>query len=65
MNQPSDRNEVPDVFITIMKSEVENLMAENEKFRDALERLSKLGNGDQLGNIDGNMIARKALEDSK
>lgn len=28
----------------------------------ALEQLSKLGNGEQLGNSDGNVIAQKALE---
>ncbi len=36
MNQPSERNEVPDVFITILKSEVTELMDENKIMREAL-----------------------------
>lgn len=32
-----------------------------EKAKAALEQLARLGNGDQLGNSDGNMIARRAL----
>ena len=31
---------------------------------EALERLSRLGNGDILGNSDGNVIAQKALAES-
>ena len=32
---------------------------------EALEKLARLGNGDQYGNSDGNMIARKALSKYK
>ena len=32
---------------------------------DALEKLARLGNGDQYGNSDGNMIARDALSKYK
>ena len=38
--------------------------AENKRLREALERLARLGNGDQYGNSDGNMIARAALENT-
>lgn len=36
--------------------------AENERLREALERLARLGNGRLYGNSEGNMIARAALE---
>ena len=36
-----------------------------ERYREALEKLSKLGNGDQLGNSDGNRIAQQALKEEK
>jgi hypothetical protein len=39
--------------------------AENAKLRDALEKLARLGNGDQYGNSIGNEIARTALGDGK
>ena len=32
---------------------------------EALEKLSRLGNGNMLGNSDGNMIARAALAQIK
>ena len=32
---------------------------------EALEKLARLGNGDQYGNSDGNMIARNALSKYK
>lgn len=38
-----------------------SLDEEKERFRDALEKLAKLGNGDHYGNSDGNVIAQKAL----
>lgn len=34
-------------------------------YKDALERLSRLGNGDYLGNSDGNVIAQAALTHAK
>ena len=33
----------------------------DEGLVDALEKLSRLGNGDQYGNSDGNRIAQEAL----
>jgi hypothetical protein len=36
--------------------------AENTKLRAALEKLARLGNGNQYGNSDGNVIAQKALK---
>ena len=36
-----------------------------KRLEDALERLSKLGNGDKLGNSDGNIIAQEALKQSR
>lgn len=39
----------------------ETLMKEHREMREALENLSKLGNGNQPGNSEGNVIAQKAL----
>ena len=33
-----------------------------EKYRKALEKLAKLGNGEKYGNSDGNIIAHQALK---
>jgi hypothetical protein len=41
--------------------ELRRLHAENEALREALEKLARLGNGDQYGNSIGNEIARAAL----
>lgn len=41
------------------------LLAELQRYREALEVLSKLGNGDSPGNSDGNRIAQAALEEPK
>lgn len=41
-----------------------SLRAENERLREALERLARLGNGRLYGNSEGNMIARAALENT-
>lgn len=38
-----------------------HLRAENDRMREALEKLARLGNGSEYGNSDGNMIARIAL----
>jgi hypothetical protein len=38
------------------------LMDENKKLREALEKLARLGNGEQYGNSIGNEIARAVLE---
>lgn len=37
----------------------------HEALVEALEKLARLGNGEQYGNSDGNMIAREALEKVK
>ena len=37
----------------------------NAELVEALEKLARLGNGDQYGNSDGNMIARNALSKYK
>lgn len=39
------------------------LRTQNAKLRDALEKLARLGNGDQYGNSVGNEIARQALKE--
>lgn len=41
---------------------IDALEADNARYREALERLARLGNGDHYGNSDGNMIARAALK---
>ena len=59
VNLPEDCRLVTDAFgdwMTVAEHEV--LTA---KYRDDLEQLAKLGNGDYYGNSDGNMIARNAL----
>ncbi len=42
----------------VVLKEMNNL---NEILIDTLEKLSKIGNGDKLGNSDGNVIAQKGL----
>lgn len=39
------------------------IIATLKKYREALERLARLGNGNEYGNSLGNEIAQKALED--
>lgn len=41
---------------------IEQLQAENERFRKTLEKLARLGNEPHLGNSDGNVIAQQALK---
>jgi len=41
---------------------ISQIQAENEIFKVALVKLSKLGNGEELGNSDGNIIAQQALK---
>ena len=43
------------------RKQLTEVQAENEALREALEKLSRLGNGDQYGNSIGNEIARAAL----
>lgn len=45
--------------------EIERLQKENEIMSEALEKLSRLGAGDRLGNSDGNCIAQRALKEAK
>ena len=46
-------------------AETEQALADSKaregRYRDALEKLACLGNGDYYGNSDGNIIAQKAL----
>ena len=37
------------------------ILRERDRYRDALERLARLGNGNLPGNSDGNVIAQDAL----
>lgn len=41
---------------------IEKLIAERDVYKTALEKLARLGNGDQYGNSDGNVIAIAALK---
>lgn len=43
-------------------AELEEKLAAAEKMREALEQLARLGNGDEYGNSDGNIIAQQALK---
>jgi len=45
-------------FADLIRKESE---AERDRLREALEKLARLGNGDQYGNSIGNDIARQAL----
>ena len=57
----------PDVVLTIntLGKMADELRAENEKLREALERLARLGNEPHYGNSIGNDIARAALGGTK
>ena len=61
-------NSTPHPQIAVMgqafSKAVEALEA-NAIMREALEKLSRLGNGDRLGNSEGNCIAQSALEQAK
>lgn len=43
--------------------EIKLRLLEGEQYRDALERLARLGNGEHYGNSEGNRIAQAALEE--
>lgn len=45
------------------KEYVDKLEAQVKLYREALEKLARLGNGDRYGNSTGNTIAQKALDD--
>jgi hypothetical protein len=51
---------LPGEVAAIIREECPTI-AEVERLREALEKLSRLGNEPHLGNSDGNMIARDAL----
>ena len=40
---------------------LDRLRVERDRYREALEKLARLGNGNELGNSIGNTIARDAL----
>lgn len=43
---------------------MERIIQENSRFREVLDKLSRLGNEPHLGNSDGNKIAHQALTPS-
>ncbi len=49
------------LFISKVEKDLRN---ENKRYKDALEKLSRLGNEPHLGNSDGNKIAQQALNPS-
>ena len=54
--------------VTAMYEMEQALQSQAERIKEleaALEKLARLGNGDQYGNSDGNMIARAALSKYK
>jgi len=51
-------------YLLSQEAELTRLRGENDRYRTALERLARLGNGQHLGNSDGNVIAQKALSPS-
>jgi hypothetical protein len=52
------------VFDTIV-AQRDEARAEAERLRAALEKLARLGNGQDYGNSKGNMIAQAALKEPK
>lgn len=52
-------------FAIKLAAERDALRAQLAELVEALEKLARLGNGDQYGNSDGNMIARAALSKYK
>ena len=47
----------------LLKAQIERLREERDRYRDTLDRLSRLGNGDSPGNSEGNVIAQQALKE--
>jgi archaellum biogenesis ATPase FlaH len=66
LNELTKANEtikkLTDVLI-IKQTHITNLNSSIKKLTETLEKLSRLGNGDELGNSEGNMIARQALKE--
>lgn len=54
--------EVPEQNKNLMIAVCAVVLAKYAVYQEALERLARLGNGDRLGNSDGNRIAQRALE---
>lgn len=52
---------VKSLYIQDLVANNKRLEKENKYFREVLEKLSKLGNGDRYGNSIGNEIAQDAL----
>lgn len=52
-------------LISVQKEDIDRLAKQNKILDDGLEELSRLGNGDRLGNSDGNVIAQKARQVAK
>jgi uncharacterized coiled-coil protein SlyX len=48
-------------YISTLEDRVKELEAENSRYKEALTKLSKLGNEPHLGNSIGNTIAQEAL----
>jgi len=48
--------------VTRLRDKIDELEAENEALREALDKLARLGNEPHYGNSHGNVIAQKALE---
>ena len=49
------------VFRNALESELRRLHEVNAELVEALEKLARIGNGDQYGNRIGNVIAQEAL----
>ena len=47
--------------LRLMDETEKQLQAENKKYRAVLEILARLGNGQEYGNSDGNILAQQAL----
>lgn len=63
-----DRSDDSDFLDECDRNVAERLVwmeAENARMRQALEKLSRLGNGDLPGNSDGNLIAQAALNPTR
>lgn len=57
---PSENRSELDLCI----DEIKRLQDMNDRYKKALKKLSCLGNGDRLGNSDGNRIAQQALKEN-
>ena len=52
-------------LIAEQAEQITMLKAKNERLREALEKLARLGNGDQYGNSIGNEIAQQAIKQTE